>query len=248
MGRPPTNPKLNSFIKKNVRDPSGGFRSGQKLQLVLKKWATRNGIPDKDIPTVRQIDRIKQPVVAKIKSSERPFIEAIDIFRWPDSMGTEQLPWQASTAALEFLTLCSTIPFHGRPTVADVVQFWQLRLAAPDAPLDVIQFLYGMLQAREYRPGAGRIELNIFECFIATKGWRITRGNFRRFLSAMTTPVWELEDLSDEEEAWKKKLMDDLAFESRQARWEEGPWRIIDNKSEVFEDGKWIELGDWTNY
>jgi hypothetical protein len=52
------------------------------------------------------------------------------LFRWPASMDSGALPWEASRAALELLRHCDE---HGLPppTNHQATWFWRLRLAAP---------------------------------------------------------------------------------------------------------------------
>jgi hypothetical protein len=51
-------------------------------------------------------------------------------FKWPESLGSANLPWEAAGAALEMLQHCdeARLPL---PTNRQAVWFWRLKLAAP---------------------------------------------------------------------------------------------------------------------
>lgn len=59
--------------------------------------------------------------------------------RWPQSMTSGALPWEASSAALELLSIVPP-PQGNRPSVRIARWFWRVTQAAPDMPLMVLDF------------------------------------------------------------------------------------------------------------
>lgn len=71
------------------------------------------------------------------------------LFLWPESMEAGLLPWEASSAALDFVRYCAENRLE-RPTVRHCKWFWYLRLAAPTMPIERAVTTSCYLWAREY--------------------------------------------------------------------------------------------------
>lgn len=82
-------------------------------------------------PSQRSIDRIRVRNW-DLKSPEEKV--QYQEFSWPGSMECGELPWAASSAALELLGLRHQWN-HGRPSIRLVRWFWHVTQAAPDLPL-----------------------------------------------------------------------------------------------------------------
>ena len=77
-------------------------------------------------------------------AAESAGVPTLRPFRWPDSMGTELLPWEAGRAALDLLRFRDEQGLE-RPTVGEASWFWRLRQAAPTIPVEEGDLLAGWL-------------------------------------------------------------------------------------------------------
>jgi hypothetical protein len=81
-----------------------------------------------DAPSPRTIGRIKERFEALPSERKALYAEV----RWPDSMGSHLLPWEASAAVLDLLDALAP----RRPDVGLAVWFWRVTQAASDASRD----------------------------------------------------------------------------------------------------------------
>ena len=110
-----------------VENPPRGERlTDRRIAAVLEEEAQRLGRDDS--PSERSVGRIR-------KHHERPGAEderrEYRLYRWPNSMEDESLPWEAAAAGLELMRAYG----YKRPLVPLVRWFYRLTLAVPDAPL-----------------------------------------------------------------------------------------------------------------
>jgi hypothetical protein len=82
------------------------------------------------IPSLRTIGRLQRQFRPLPEEERRPY----RLFRWPESMETGALPWEASRSALELLRHRHRHGM-GRPLVGVVRWFWRLSEIAPDADI-----------------------------------------------------------------------------------------------------------------
>ncbi|MSQ14884.1 MAG: hypothetical protein EXR50_03370 [Dehalococcoidia bacterium] len=80
-------------------------------------------------PSPRSISRIIK------EHQQKPEAQRIQhrLFSWPQSMGTPDLPWEASRAMLELLGLLSQSG-HNRPLNRNAKWYWRISQALPAAP------------------------------------------------------------------------------------------------------------------
>jgi hypothetical protein len=115
----------------------------------LKNMEEELGKDDYPAPrTVNKYRRMYEPKSLREKA-------AYKLFAWPEEMGSDLLPWEASQAALELLGILFSpeyttypeymrrylrkvgefdFPPYGRPTILLVHWFWRVTMAAPDMP------------------------------------------------------------------------------------------------------------------
>lgn len=100
--------------------------SARQLREVLVR-----SYPGAEVPSERTIGRIKKSWDELPEDRKRLLQEV----QWPQSMGTELLPWDASPAILELLGEYGT--WMGvRPEIGLASWFWRITQAAPDLPLN----------------------------------------------------------------------------------------------------------------
>ena len=84
-----------------------------------------------DEPSLRTVNRYRA-AWRRLSAEERSVWRSV---RWPESMESGDLPWEASATALELLGYYAVV--KRRPLVALARWFWRVTLAAPDAPLKI---------------------------------------------------------------------------------------------------------------
>ena len=115
------------------------------------------------------------------------------LFHWPGSLGSPDLPWEASAACLELLAYFQQAnrwdPAHyaSRPTIRLAKWFWRVTLAAPDAPFHYRRAVAVSLAISEVLPG-GRPEIDARsgEGYLAYAPWRSKKAlkNYQEALDA----------------------------------------------------------------
>jgi hypothetical protein len=102
----------------------------------------------------------------------RPLALGMARRRVTHSMGSDQLPWEASETALELLRQLRRCPWPGawkRPDVGLVAWYWKMTLAAPDAPIDTRE--QAARQLRGWEILGKRDHPRDLEWFLAFRGW-----------------------------------------------------------------------------
>lgn len=101
--------------------------------------------------------------------------EAYKWFRWPESMETGALPWEAGPAALELLRFCERAG-HERPLIGEVRWLWRVTAIAPDAPFfesgRYIAARFLLASEREAQTARGENLRRHVELWLAFHPWR----------------------------------------------------------------------------
>jgi hypothetical protein len=84
-----------------------------------------------DFPLKRTIEREVKRFHAMTPEGKRQFA----LFRWPDSMLDEALPWEASGDALDLLRHFDEQHWEERPTVRAALWYWRVKQARPEMAL-----------------------------------------------------------------------------------------------------------------
>jgi hypothetical protein len=123
-----------------------------------------------DCPQQRTVYRLYQE---HLKQPEHVRREQA-LFRWPDAMTSQALPWEASRAALDLLRLFDQSDGKRRPTIRHAKWFWRLRMAAPDLHIGDANYTSAVLAAGEYAKLAsvGRAEIVGLDRLLAYQPWR----------------------------------------------------------------------------
>ena len=100
--------------------------SAGKLAIRLR----RKGM--KELPSERHLGRLKNEALEDAPETSALYRE----FSWPASFEDDDLPmpWEAGVAAFDLLTFLHQND-RERPTNGDVLWFWRVTVAAPDAPV-----------------------------------------------------------------------------------------------------------------
>jgi hypothetical protein len=141
--------------------------SAGKIRAAILKLV-RSGLTKKAVPSQRTIGRIKERW--RDLPSQRQLLYRQ--FHWPESMGSDQLPWEASAAVLELLSWLretSDAEAWQRPDTGLVTWYWRATLAAPNAPTNIRVQAARHLLAWEIL--GERSRLDALEWFLAFKGW-----------------------------------------------------------------------------
>jgi hypothetical protein len=131
----PQRPVDDWYVEHIARDAGTGYNAAaiyDRLRVAARA-AGRKDSPPAEKTIKRYIAKLGLPGVPTL----RPF-------RWPDSMGTELLPWEAGRAALDLLRFRDEQGLE-RPTVGEASWFWRLRQAAPTIPVEEGDLLAGWL-------------------------------------------------------------------------------------------------------
>jgi len=136
--------RFDSLIKSVLAEypEYGAFR----VRNAVAEAARKEQIPEDELPSQRTFDK----KVAFIKGDEtvQKEITALRRVQWPESFGTEDLPWQSAVAVLDFLEVFPRLQINSglgfgllmdgqtRPTIRAAKWYWRLFLAAPEAPID----------------------------------------------------------------------------------------------------------------
>src|SRR5262249_34235718 len=96
-----------------------------------------------NIPDERTIRRIVTDFGGKTEAEQRKH----DWFRWPHSMESGSVPWEASRAGLDLLAYYREhIGTEDRPTIPLVLAFWRITQAASDLHIEERSRLAGALE------------------------------------------------------------------------------------------------------
>ena len=99
-------------------------------RIERELWRVAASAGRNDVPSLRQVGRLLRQHRSKDRSERATYQR----FRWPESLEQGLLPWEASRALLDLMAWCrqaEQLP----PTVREARRFWNVTLAAPDAPL-----------------------------------------------------------------------------------------------------------------
>ena len=161
--------------------------SNRKIFQLLKKEAEElknqnhpeSRILAMAIPSERSIDRIHQEWEGKPELERSQYKD----FYWPESMELGDLPWEASSAALELLSHMAMSNWDFRPSLRAVKWFWRVCQAAPDAPLEVrVESAVGLMVTEATR---NCDEVRGIEGFLAYGPWR-NKNTWDRYNDAIT--------------------------------------------------------------
>lgn len=126
-GRPKTDPYWTRRIEELVEQENLGAKALAD-RLLGEAIATGRD----DAPAVRTCQRIRDA----FRALNEPARRRRRALQWPESMGSPDLPWPASRAALDLLQYVREHPSPTLPpeppTVGLAVWFWRVTLAAPD--------------------------------------------------------------------------------------------------------------------
>ena len=111
---------------KGINPDWGEIKLSNELEKIYKSgdFPREAGAP----PVQRTIGRIIKREWEPLSEQEKTLYR---YFSWPESMERGQLPWEASSYALE---LVSHWRYSPAPTVRMALWYWRVSLAAPDAP------------------------------------------------------------------------------------------------------------------
>lgn len=118
-----------------------------------------------DYPSARTVRRIRDEY-GKLQEVER---RQYQLFSWPGSMGEEDLPWEASPAALELLQHYRNNGF-GRPLLRLAKWYWRASLASPGMAMPDRMEIARTLAAAEVLGGVSEKEGQNIERALATSG------------------------------------------------------------------------------
>ena len=105
--------------------------SAPKLKKKVEACSVGEGLDPLKGPGLRTIFNIKKNVKSWTPEQAEPYL----MFRWPESMESGALPWEAGPAALELLKLF-ILGRRIRPTLRLTRLFWSVTMAAPDLPIE----------------------------------------------------------------------------------------------------------------
>ena len=123
-----------------------------------------------DPPSVRTVRRFYQEHMNQDPEQRQQF----EPFRWPDSMLTAGIPWEASPAVLELLWWG-----NNGLTVGFMKWYWRVHLAALDLPIQDKQFAADQMNDREPNPELFRVQMRAIETYLACGPWRETEDASR---------------------------------------------------------------------
>ncbi len=127
MPRPPISEYWQMQIKRLAENAA---HSAESIAATLKERGQVEGV-EEPVPAVRTIARYVREFRKLPEIERRPY----RYFVWPDSMGTPDLPWEASRAALDLTRHRYALGLHP-PTTVEAKWFWRLTLAAPALRLE----------------------------------------------------------------------------------------------------------------
>ena len=102
-----------------------------KLKKKAEAFSVGEGLDPLGCPGLRTMHRIKNNVKGWTAEQAEPYL----MFRWPESMESGALPWEAGPAAMELLKLF-IMGRRIRPTLRRTRLFWAVTRVAPDLPIE----------------------------------------------------------------------------------------------------------------
>lgn len=126
-------PRIDRFwiegIKQSLaKDRQMGYKTVRaELQHLAREAEKKDGQKEEKlkVPNLSTVQRY----VKEFRDLPEEELRQYRLFSWPESMGTPDLPWEASRAALELL---AAPPDGQRPTIRLVKWYWRLSLACPE--------------------------------------------------------------------------------------------------------------------
>lgn len=116
-------------VRQIVSDhPSWGRR---EVREALTQHAAERGMSPVDVPSESTVGRIMADFRKAGPAQRRNY----ERFRWPESLGTDDMPWEAGRALLDLLAYHDAHEMP-RPPNRLARWFWRVTLAAPDAPIE----------------------------------------------------------------------------------------------------------------
>ena len=162
-------PRINGEYQHKIAElTERGLRPGS-ITRNLAEWARSKDWADP--PSERSVRRIYQEHLAKNPGQRGQY----GGFRWPESMGAAEIPWEASKSVLNLLQRHREIFGNGDglgPPVGFVRWFWRVEVAAPGLGLDrqarIAAFLFLHEQNPEAVPDA---KVRNLESFLIDEAW-----------------------------------------------------------------------------
>jgi hypothetical protein len=150
MGRPRTD----AWYRAQVATLAAEGHKGPSIIRLIQEDAELH--KRDDLPSDRKIYELLQEW-RNLPAEER---SQQGLFRWPDAMINDSLPWEAGRAGLDLLRWHDRLGVR-RPTIRHVKWFWRLTLAAPGIPLPEANYVSAALAANEYLENTGSNQLQI---------------------------------------------------------------------------------------
>lgn len=97
------------------------------LSLALGTWLVEEELGRTDSPSKRSVRRIYQEFMGKPDLERRQY----NLFRWPQAMQSEDLPWEATRPLLDLLRYLNDQGLE-RPTIHLAKWYHRVCLATPD--------------------------------------------------------------------------------------------------------------------
>jgi hypothetical protein len=116
-------------------------------------------------PSKATIGRIQHTVRAMPEKEREQYLW----FYWPESMGTKELPWEASHPLLRLLA--HDLWFRVRPQIPVCRWYWKLYQAAPGAPHGSLENMARMLATWEMQGSIPDRKFRQVEGWLAFRGW-----------------------------------------------------------------------------
>ena len=162
-------PRINGEYQHKIAElTERGLRPGS-ITRNLAEWARSKDWADP--PSERSVRRIYQEHLAKNPGQRGQYAG----FRWPESMGAAEIPWEASKSVLNLLQRHREIFGIGdvwQPPIGFVRWFWRVEVAAPGLDLDrqarIAAFLFGHEQYPDSVPDA---KVRRLETFLIDEEW-----------------------------------------------------------------------------
>jgi hypothetical protein len=163
MPRPLTDPHW----RHRVCELSEQKKNAAEIYRQLEEEADKSG--RNDYPSDRTVRRIKDAHMAKRPGDRRQY----EGFRWPESMGDAEIPWEGSEEILSLIRNHRTMFGLGsRPPIGFTKWFWRVTQAAPTLDLNrrarIAAFLFGNEQNPESVP---ENKVRSLETFLADEVW-----------------------------------------------------------------------------
>ena len=162
-------PRIDAVYQHKIADLT---EQGLKPGSITRNLAELARLQDlADPPSERTVRRIYKEHRAKNPGQRGQYTG----FRWPESMESAGIPWEASKSVLKLLRRHPEIFGIGdvwQPPVGFVRWFWRVEVAAPGLDLDrqarIAAFLFGQEQYPESVPDA---KVRSLESFLIDEAW-----------------------------------------------------------------------------